>query len=171
MKKTIIALSTLALISCGSEHTDEEKEMNEEVIIVNDTTSTSGATTIDTSAIESEPTTSPVSTVTQEFWDSFKTDIKGIIYFTKTDSTFTEDKPLIDQLNNELNGVSNYKMYTNDNYAQIYLNDTLAFDITPFLLEHDKGFVLLKPHTMPEYQPSNGDPKVIEENVVSFFKS
>lgn len=167
MKKTIIAISTLTLISCGSEQTNENKEVNEEIVIVNDTSST----TEEISHPDSEPTTSPVSTVTQEFWDSFKTDIKGIIYFTKTDSTFTEDKPLIDQINNELIGVSNYKMYTNDNYAQIYLNDTLAFDITPFLLEHNKGFVLLKPHTMPEYQSPAGDPKVIEEHVVNFFKN
>jgi len=164
MKKLIIAFSALAFVSCGSSETEEKKEevIEEEVVIVTDNNENEVETTI---------IKTPSSVVTQEHWEQFQTDIKGVIYFTKTDSTFSENENLVASIKDKLKGVANYKMYTNDNYAQLFLNDTLAFDISPFLLEHENGFVLLKPQSIPTYQSVDEDEKVVIENVISFFKS
>lgn len=167
MKKLIIAFCALALVSCGSTESEDKNDkkeeiLEEEVVIVTE----NNENEIDTTTIKT-----PSSVVTQEHWEHFQTDIKGVIYFTKTDSTFSENQNLVATIKDKLKGIANYKMYTNDNYAQIFLNDTLAFDISPFLLEHKNGFVLLKPQSIPTYQSVDEDEKVVIENVISFFKS
>ena len=164
-KLSLFAL-ILSLYSCSGNETQgdaKEKVVEEEIIVVKDSIEEVAETDL-LSAVEK-----PKNVVTQEFWDQFDTDINGIVYFSKKDSTFENHGFTLSSIQEKADGVTLYKFYTNDNYAQLYLNDSLAFDMTPFLLEYEEGFVLLKPHFIPTFVSSDEDEKRLIDEIVTFF--
>jgi len=90
--------------------------------------------------------------VTPEYWESFETEISAIIFFYQGEILAPFEAKIVEGLKKEYNDLPFYELYTNDDYAQVFLNDTLAFDISEYLLDKRYGFVLLKPQYPPNYE-------------------
>ena len=143
MKIIVGFFIVLGLISCGNEVKDAPKN-NMEVISVSDTVQIeeTALTAID----------KPNNVVSPEFWENFDTNIEMAILFYKDDSLTQTERTTFSDLREEFPSLEFHEFYTDDKIAQVFINDTLAFDITSFLIQNESGLVLIKPFFQPVYK-------------------
>ena len=146
----------LLLISCDNEA---------EVVGVEDLLS------VEESVVDSEilQIEKPKNVVTQEHWENFETDIELTILFYKGDSLQDFERNIVDGLKGEFSSLEFHEFYSDDNIAQVFINDTLAFDISNFMMEKSYGFVLLKPGVSPHFEALNDSLSTLKDNFRKFY--
>lgn len=94
----------------------------------------------------------PSNVLTEELWPDFETDIEMAILFYKGDSLVNFERKIVDGLKEEFSTLEFHEFYSDDNLAQVFLNDTLVFDLSNYMSDKSCGFVLLKPGFSPKYE-------------------
>jgi len=111
----------------------------------------------------------PKNVVTPEHWENFDTDIEMAILFYKGDSLVDFERRVVDGLKEEFSSLEFHEFYSDDNIAQVFINDTLAFDISNFMMEKSYGFVLLKPSVSPHYEFLSDSLSTLKMNFHEFY--
>ena len=158
MNKYLFGLFLLLMVSCSTEKTETRNELpvdeitsyemiEDEVILID----------------------KPWNVVTPEHWENFDTDIEMAILFYKGDSLLDSERIIVDGLKKEFSTLEFHEFYSDDKIAQVFINDTLAFDISNFIMEKSFGFVLLKPSVYPRYELLNDSLSTLKVNFHEFY--
>jgi len=156
MKAFYLGVIPLFIASCGA-----ESKTVEDIIVLPDNEIVLEQ--------EVEQIEQPSNVVTPEHWENFDTDIELTIMFYKGDSLMDFERNIVDGLKEEFSTLDFHEFYTDDNIAQVFINDTLAFDISNFIMEKSYGFVLLKPGIAPHYEFLDDSLMTLKDNFHEFY--